>query len=168
MTHSPTRGCPHRWCRNVHILTSVAGLAAVSQLFFEGVSAVVFGVMVAILGLLITLRVSRHSSVTQMLAEEQTPISSDRIDPRWARIALGTDIGLATALMAVTIDAVVPGGTNLAHTLGLVADAEIPWGLPVAIAVAVINPAVHRRAGRPGPPRKTVTRQQPLKAEWSH
>lgn len=167
MPYSPTKGCPHRWCRSTHILTSVTGMAAASQLFLQGVAAVAFGAMTLALGLLVTLRIHGASSVTQILAEEQTPISRDRIDQRWARGAVCMDIGLAVTLVVLAIDAMMPGGTELAQTLGLTADAGFPWGIPIGILAAVVNPAVHRRAGRPAPPRKAVTHRQPLQAKLS-
>ncbi|MFF1712195.1 hypothetical protein [Streptomyces sp. NPDC058268] len=168
MTYAPTKGCPHRWCRSLHILTSVVGLAAASQLFLQGVAAIAFAVMTLVLGLLVTLRIHGASSVAQVIAEEQTPVADGRIDSHWARIAVCMDMALAATLIVLTIDAVAPGGTELAQTLGLTAGEGFPWGIPLGIVAAVLNPAVHRRAGRPGPPRETVPRQHPLKATWSN
>ncbi|MGA5598482.1 hypothetical protein ACPCSE_30030 [Streptomyces cellulosae] len=159
--HTPTRLCPHRWCRPVHTLLTVVAVALLAPLVFH---SIVVALALPALGLIsyAILRAVRGRTLTELAAEDVATRHSTSSAPHlvyrpgWARIAIAGDLFFlllaATALPAVLLDS--PGeAERVALEVGDISS------LVTAVAFAVFTQYAHRKATEPVKPKRATVPQ---------
>jgi hypothetical protein len=101
--HSPTRRCPHRWCRSLHRLGGALALAALGpMLFHAGVLFLLF-MTISILVVFQVVKIAWKGKSMMDLAIDDTAAEGSGSDgnmstrflivrPVWARIAVAMDV----------------------------------------------------------------------------
>lgn len=114
--YSPTRRCPHRWCRKVHLMTSATALILLGPMLFRAgwLYLVFFALSVLVLAQVIKVAWKGKSMIDMALEDAVAEGSgsdgnmSSRhlvVRPVWANVALGMDLlALMNASASVWLD----------------------------------------------------------------
>lgn len=152
--HVPTRLCPHRWCRHVHMLFAAVGLVALAPLIFH--SLIVFA-GVAITGFIgyAVARAVRGRSLTQLSAEEVAARHGNArtphliVRPGWARAAIACDFVFLFSVTSLAFSVFRnPSGEADRAAAGM---GDIT-GLIVGTAFLAFTEYAHRKATEPARP----------------
>lgn len=113
---SPSRRCPHRWCRSVHAMITVAALMTVGpMLFHAGLVYLLFSALAMAVIFQVIKIAWKGKSMMDLAAEDAVAAGSGSggnmssrhlvVRPVWAHIAVGLDLlALVNASSAAWID----------------------------------------------------------------
>ncbi|OKI16541.1 hypothetical protein [Streptomyces sp. CB03911] len=149
--HTPTKACPHRWCRPAHrTATALGGIAvvaiAVRQPWF-------LTILVALTVLtMATYAVITRKSMLDVATEDLPPIIPLMVRPGWANAAVSIDLLflLTTPVMVLAVAQSQPG----TYAADVAADGPIP--ILITVAVGVFHQLAHHFATRPARPKRVL------------
>lgn len=145
---TPTRSCPHPWCRRAHQVQAVVTVVSLA-VFLSGISTVLASTVFALLFVIaacITFaqRSASGKTTREKLAEDAAPVPPVQIRAGWARAAVAHD-AITTAFYATVAALIAVGSIDLNSD----PDASVAYLIPVLIGVAVLweatGRALHRR-----------------------
>lgn len=150
----PTRMCPHRLCKPVHIALAVVGLCFASQIMFQSLAGALFLAILGVIGLKVARLIHGKSLHQQVLDEAVTAASETVLLVRqgWANVAVGCDLlFLLLGSLAVAQLFRDTGGVNVPAL-----DAAGMLALAVAIAIPAFSEFAHRQATRPAKTKRVL------------
>ena len=146
-TFKPTRSCPHRLCRPMHLALAGLGVVVVVQLMFHGIASVLFVAALMVLGFG-ALRLLSGKTLTEEILEEAAEVAAGVeliVRPVWAAIAVGFDVLyvcsaalLIGMLFTQPTESMVPGASTGAFIV-----------VGVSVGLQVFAQFAHRQATRP-------------------
>jgi hypothetical protein len=160
--HTPTRLCPHRFCRPLHTAYALVGLVTMVLLLVHGTDGASFGqasgfwLFLTVLGFLgyAVSRVVAGRSPGQLARLDR----ADRlrgvvliVRPVWAAVAAGTDTLLLTTCCAL--------GAMLLSAPGTVVSSPAQGsfgGVAIALGVVAFQDFAHMMAARPVKPKRVT------------
>jgi hypothetical protein len=157
--YSPTRRCPHRWCRKVHSMTSLAVLVLTGPMLFHAgwLYLLFFALVMAVLTQVIKIA-WKGKSMMDVAMEDAVAAGAGSdgnmssrhliVRPVWANIAIGMDLlGLMNAASAAWID--VHGHADYSAPTS---SAEALTVLGIVAALVWFWEFAHRKATEPATP----------------
>lgn len=158
--HTPTKRCPHRWCRPMHRLGGALGLAALGPALFH--AGVLYMIFLAISILVITQVIKlawKGKSMMDLAIDDAAGEGSGSagnmstrflvVRPVWARIAVGMDIlGNLNICLILWADLQRGGADHSTPT----SSAEALVALGIMGAVVWFWEFAHRKATEPAKP----------------
>lgn len=139
---TPTRYCPHRWCRRLHLATGVPVLLMLALILVRDAHpwiALAYLAVCAVTGLVISARVHGHTPREEVLATlEPAAVSHPLVVRRgWARLAVTLDAMMfAAATLVVVGDLTWPAGDD---SQSLVSSSTLDTVVTFGIGMTVVT-----------------------------
>lgn len=150
----PTRMCPHRLCKPIHLGLAVVGLCFIGQIIFESLVGALFIVILGVIGFKIARLIHGKSLHQQVLDDAVTAASETVLLVRqgWANVAAGCDL-LFLIVGSLSVAELFRGAEGVEMPAP---DAAGMFILAVAIAIPAFSEFAHRQATRPAKTKRVL------------
>lgn len=163
--HTPTRICPHRWCRTVHNTMGLLAVIAMIVVLTHGSGGASLGavsmywlitMIIAVAAYAVSRVVLGHSTGQLMRLDRMDKVRGIVlvVRPVWAAIALATDL-LDTAIV-VAGGALAFAGQVGPHEMTGLDQASMLTGLIVVLVIQGFRDFAHRMATKPVKPKRVT------------
>lgn len=141
--HRPSRFCPHRFCRPLHGITAIAGLAFICAAASDEPVLLLIMIVSGLFAVAIY-RIVHKQTMTESVHEEVDGQVRYEARPAWARAAAASDAVLAAATVTIFVLSCVTWQSDASDA----ATSRIGVGVALAVGVAVTVgiELLHRKA----------------------
>lgn len=141
--HRPTRFCPHRFCRPLHGVTAIAGVAFICAAAADE-PVVLLIMVVSILFAVAVYRLVHKQTLTESIDEELGGRVQYEARPAWARAAAASDAVLAAAMVVIFVISCVTWRSDAPDA----ATSQVGVGVALfaGVAVTAVVELLHRKA----------------------
>lgn len=150
----PTRMCPHRLCKPVHIGLAVVGLCFISQVMFKSLVGALLIAILGVIGFKVARLIHGKTLQQQILDDAVTTASETVLLVRhgWANVAAGCDV-LFLIVGSLAVAQLFQGAEGVELPAP---DAAGLFALGVAIAIPAFSEFAHRQATRPAKTKRVL------------
>jgi hypothetical protein len=163
--HTPTRICPHRWCRWLHAAIAVLGITFLIVLLTRGSGGASLGGASTFWLIVVVAAVAGYAVSRVVLGQSTGQLAKlDRLDringvvlvvrPVWAAIAAATDI--VNVVIAGAVGAEALSGQVGPSQMSGVTQSVVLTGLLIALANQGFRDFAHRMATKPVKPKRAT------------
>ena len=164
-THTPTRICPHRWCKPLHLTMAGLGIITLIVMLTRGSGGASMGDVSTFWFVAIIAGVCGYAVSRIVLGQSSTQLAKlDRLDrlrgivlvarPVWAAIAAATDVlnvGIITLAGAMAL-----AGQSGPQDMSGVTQSVLLTALFIALGMQGFRDFAHRMATRPVKPKRVT------------
>ncbi|MFE5332544.1 hypothetical protein ACFRCG_39820 [Embleya sp. NPDC056575] len=155
--HTPTRTCPHRWCRPLHIGCTALGVVALTQILVQSIIVAAILLALGFIAMGVT-ALTRGTTITGMVEEDSLACADEVLveRPAWARAAAAYDL-LITVGGAAVVSVLFTGGMTAGELAPTGPDMQgAVVGAVLTIALGVFGSYAHWAATRPARPARQL------------